>query len=59
MISLARLFGVRTSLQRQWADTEVAPPDTVSTFDETDRAALAESEWFMEVLGASARGRQR
>lgn len=49
MFSFSRLFGVRRTLQRFWADTEIAPPDTV-ILAESDRLELAESEWFSEGL---------
>jgi hypothetical protein len=51
LFSLSRLFGARSKLERAWADTQVNSPDTVPFFNETDRAALAESEWFTESLG--------
>ena len=49
MLSFSRLFGVRRTLQRFWADTEIAPPDTV-ILAEAERLELAESEWFSDGL---------
>jgi hypothetical protein len=53
MFSLARLLGVRRTLEHFWADTEVAPPDTVLLIDD-ERVAAAEAEWFTEGLLSSA-----
>ncbi len=49
MFPLSRLFGVRRTLQHFWADTEIAPPDTV-ILAEIDRSEMAEAEWFSEGL---------
>lgn len=49
MFSFSSLFGVRRTLQRFWADTEIAPPDTVILTD-IDCTEVAEAEWFSEGL---------
>ena len=52
MFKLPKLFGAHAKLERLWADTEVAAPETVIQYDESDRSIAAESEWFTDSLNA-------
>ena len=48
MFKLAKLLTARRPLEHYWADTEVAPPDTVILIDD-ERSAAAEAEWLIDV----------